>query len=332
MDHIVKKIDDFYKRLEKSNKWKIIQPILVDYGATIAFIFLISFNILFTPNFFQISTFLLIIKQTTSLIFVAVGMTILISMGGTDISVGSIMAFSGILIVQMLVMGMNFYVSIILAFIICALVGTFNGVIISKVGIQPIILTLVMQIVLRGFTVMLAKSTVIPLHKYKLLYRLGIMRVAGDIPIQVFFFAFAVIIAFLLIKKSVFGKYIEAIGSSRKAAHLTGIRTDFIMILAYILSALFASFAGLLEMSRTAALDPNLLGKNFELDAIASVAIGGTSMAGGKAHVLGTIMGCVIMTMIGTTVNMNNVPFAVSNIIKAGIIVFSLAIQHKSTD
>ncbi len=309
-----------------------LQMFFSEYGAVSAFGLLLLFNILFTPNFFQLSTLFLIIKQTTSLAFVAVGMTMVISLGGTDISVGSMMAFCGILIVTFLKAGLNFFACILISFALCTLIGIFNGIVIAKVHIQPIILTLVMQIVLRGFTVMLANSTVMPLSKYKVLYNLGIMRFGGAIPIQVLFFFGATLLAFLLIKKSILGKYIEGIGSSQKAAHLCGINVDKIIIAVYALSALFASFAGMLEMARTAALDPNLLGKYFELDAIASVAVGGTSMKGGKSKIFGTIIGCIIMTMIGTTVNMNNVPFAVANIIKAGIIIFSLAVQYRAAD
>lgn len=324
------------KLLNSPNKQKSqrlsMSKLLSQYGVYIAFVLLLVLNLIVTPNFAQISTLLLIIKQTTSLIFLAVGMTLVISMGGTDISVGSMMAFSGICIASFLKSGMNYCVALLVAFAICALIGAFNGFIIAKVNIQPIILTLVMQIVLRGVTVMLADSTVIPLTKFKALYNMGIKRIWDVIPIQVFFFAGAALIAYLLIKKSILGKYVESIGSNRKAAHLCAIPTMGVMIVVYILSALFAAFAGLLEMSRTAALDPSLLGKYFEMDAIASVAIGGTSMNGGKARVLGSIIGCIIMTMITTTVNMNNIPFAVANIIKAGIIIFALAIQHESAD
>ena len=101
------------------------------------------------------------------------------------------------------------------------------------------------------------------------------------------------------------------------------------IIAVYALSGFLAALGGLMEMSKSGALDPNLLGYQFELDAIASVAIGGTAMKGGKAHILGSIFGCIIMTLITTMVNMNNIPFAYSNIIKSIIIIVSLAVQKE---
>ena len=156
-------------------------------------------------------------------------------------------------------------------------------------------------------------------------------RRAGGVPIQAIFFCIAAILGLFLINRTTLGKYVVAIGGSERAARLAGIRTVLIIVTVYTLSAVFAGMAGILEMARNGALDPSELGKLYELDAIAGVAIGGTSMKGGKARVLGSIMGCVLMIMVGTTVNMNGIPFAVSNIIKAAIIIFSLAIQREKT-
>ncbi len=305
--------------------------IFVEYGAAIALAALILFNIIFTKNFLSVNTLFTIIKQSTPILFTTIGMTIVISAGGTDISAGSMMGFCGIICALSLSAGMNFYLSVLLSLALCALIGIFNGLLIAKAGVQPIILTLVMQIVMRGVTVMLADSKVFPLNSYPEVKTLGLGRLAGGVPIQAIFFCIAAILGLFLINRTTLGKYVEAIGGSERAARLAGIRTVLIIVTVYTLSAVFAGMAGILEMARNGALDPSELGKLYELDAIAGVAIGGTSMKGGKARVLGSIMGCVLMIMVGTTVNMNGIPFAVSNIIKAAIIIFSLAIQREKT-
>lgn len=305
--------------------------IFVEYGAAIALAALILFNIIFTKNFLSVNTLFTIIKQSTPILFTTIGMTIVISAGGTDISAGSMMGFCGIICALSLSAGMNFYLSVLLSLALCALIGIFNGLLIAKAGVQPIILTLVMQIVMRGVTVMLADSKVFPLNSYPEVKILGLGRLAGGVPIQAIFFCIAAILGLFLINRTTLGKYVEAIGGSERAARLAGIRTVLIIVTVYTLSAVFAGMAGILEMARNGALDPSELGKLYELDAIAGVAIGGTSMKGGKARVLGSIMGCVLMIMVGTTVNMNGIPFAVSNIIKAAIIIFSLAIQREKT-
>lgn len=306
-----------------------ITRFIVEYGAAVALLFLIIFNAIFTPNFWNINTFFLVIKQATSLMFVTVGMTIVISAGGTDISAGSMMAFSGVIILMALEQGMPFGIAAFAGIAAGCLIGMFNGILISKAGIQPIIHTLVMQIVLRGFTVMMANSKVVSMLKYPGIRYLGLTRFWDLIPIQMISFIGIALIGYIVIKRSVFGRLVEAVGSNQRAARLCGVRTQYIIIAVYAISGVLAAMGGLLEMSKSGALDPNMLGYQFELDAIAGVAIGGTAMKGGKAHILGSIFGCIIITLITTMVNMNNIPFAYSNIIKSIIIIVSLAVQKE---
>lgn len=304
--------------------------IFVKYGAAIALGFLMVFNIIFTKNFLSINTLFLIIKQATPILFVTVGMTFVISSGGIDISAGSMMAFCGIIVATGITKGGNFALNCIAALFVCALIGVFNGFLIARVGVQPVILTLVMQIAMRGVTLLIAKSSVFVLtdaSKYPEVRLLGLYRFPGKIPVQTVFFVIIISVSLFMVGKTVLGKYIEAAGGNYNAARLSGIKTTSVIIVVYVLSAALAGCGGILEMCRNAALDPSELGKLYELDAIAGVAVGGTSMRGGKANMLGSIMGCIIMIMIGTTVNMNGVPYAVANLIKAGIIIFALAIQ-----
>lgn len=305
------------------------REIFISYGAVIALAVLIVFNGIVTKNFLSLNTLWLVIKQSTPILFMTVGMTFVISSGGIDISTGSIMAFCGIIVSLGITNGGNFWVWCLIGLAACAAIGVFNGFLISSVGVQPVILTLVMQIVMRGVTVLMAKSSVFVLGGYPEIKTLGIYRFPGRVPIQIVFFIFIVIVSVFVLRKTLLGKYVEAVGSNPKAARLTGVRTVAVIITVYVISAVLAGSCGILEMCRNAALDPNELGKLYELDAIAGVAVGGTSMKGGKANIVGSIAGCLIMVLIGTTVNMNGIPFATSNIIKAAIIIFALAIQRE---
>mgnify|MGYP000717155926 FL=1 len=305
------------------------REIFISYGAVIALAVLIVFNGIVTKNFLSLNTLWLVIKQSTPILFMTVGMTFVISSGGIDISTGSMMAFCGIIVSLGITNGGNFWVWCLIGLAACAAIGVFNGFLISSVGVQPVILTLVMQIVMRGVTVLMAKSSVFVLGGYPEIKTLGIYRFPGRVPIQIVFFIFIVIVSVFMLRKTLLGKYVEAVGSNPKAARLTGVRTVAVIITVYVISAVLAGSCGILEMCRNAALDPNELGKLYELDAIAGVAVGGTSMKGGKANIVGSIAGCLIMVLIGTTVNMNGIPFATSNIIKAAIIIFALAIQRE---
>lgn len=305
------------------------REIFISYGAVIALAVLIVFNGIVTKNFLSLNTLWLVIKQSTPILFMTVGMTFVISSGGIDISTGSMMAFCGIIVSLGITNGGNFWVWCLIGLAACAAIGVFNGFLISSVGVQPVILTLVMQIVMRGVTVLMAKSSVFVLGGYPEIKTLGIYRFPGRVPIQIVFFIFIVIVSVFVLRKTLLGKYVEAVGSNPKAARLTGVRTVAVIITVYVISAVLAGSCGILEMCRNAALDPNELGKLYELDAIAGVAVGGTSMKGGKVNIVGSIAGCLIMVLIGTTVNMNGIPFATSNIIKAAIIIFALAIQRE---
>ena len=306
-----------------------LREIFIEYGALIALFGLILFNCIFTKNFRSLNTVFLVIKQATPILFMTIGMTFVISSGGIDISTGSIMAFCGIIVSIGISNGGNFLLWTLIALLACALIGAFNGVLISKVGVQPIILSLVMQIVIRGVTVLMAKSSVFILGGYPEVKFLGLYRLPGRIPIQTVFFIAIIIISVFVLRKTVLGKYIEAMGSNLKASRLVGVDTVILTMTVYIISSVLAGTCGILEMCRNAALDPNELGKLYELDAIAGVAIGGTAMKGGKANIIGSIAGCIIMVLIGTTVNMNGIPFATANIMKALIIIVALAIQYE---
>ena len=138
----------------------------ISYGAVIALAVLIVFNGIVTKNFLSLNTLWLVIKQSTPILFMTVGMTFVISSGGIDISTGSMMAFCGIIVSLGITNGGNFWVWCLIGLAACAAIGVFNGFLISSVGVQPVILTLVMQIVMRGVTVLMATSSVFVLGGY----------------------------------------------------------------------------------------------------------------------------------------------------------------------
>lgn len=302
----------------------------IKYGAVIAMFALIIFNLLFTKNFTSVNALFLILRQTASILFMTVGMTLVIASGGIDISSGSMMAFAGIIVAKnMVASDGNFWLWFLVAMAACALVGLFNGFLIAKTRMQPIILTLVMQITIRGLVLLYSESSTLFLDSYPIIQVLGLHKIGGIIPIQLVYFIILVAISVFFVKKTTTGKAIEAVGSNERASLLSGIRTHKVIIIVYMISAVLAGICGVLEMSRSMVMDPNELGNLKELDAIAAVAIGGTSMKGGKINIIGSVAGCVIMILINATVNMNGIPAAASNLIKAAIIILALAIQRE---
>ena len=308
------------------------REIFMRYGAGIALALLLLINICITRNFLSLNTLWLIVRQATPPLFMAIGMTLVISSGGIDISTGSMMAFAGFIVAKGITSGGNFWLFTILALIACGLVGAFSGFLIGKCKVQPVILTLVMQIVMRGVTVMLAQSNVFPLDR-KTLYPevnlLGVYRFPGDarVPIQLVFFIAVIIIGIILVQKTVLGKRIEAIGGNERAARLSGINTVRVITIVYVLSAVFAACCGILTMCRNAALDPNELGTNYEMDAIAAVAVGGTSMKGGEGSMVGTLIGIFIIGVIANGLNLLGVAQGPQRMVKGLIIVVAVIID-----
>ena len=302
---------------------------IVQHAAIIVLLALLLLNTIITKNFLQLNTIWLLISQSAGLIFPAIGMTIVISSGGIDVSAGSMMSVAAVAFTLMAVQTEMVVFSILFSVVVCTLIGVFNGYMISHWKIQPIILTLVMQMILRGASLLGTSGNAIPLNRFPEAKFLGLYRFPGGMPGQIVPIAIALVVSVFFIKKTRIGKSIESVGDNARAAHLAGIPILGTIILVYATSALLSCVGGLTEMFRTGACDPTTMGLQYETNAIAAVAIGGTSMKGGNAKIIGTVIGTFIISLIGITVNMNNIPFAFSNIVKTAIIVLAVSLQRE---
>ena len=293
------------------------------YGTIYAFLLLVMFNILFTRNFASMGTLWNLTIQVLPTMLTSLGMVLVISSGGIDISVGSVMLTG-----KTPLLGTDTGMAVLAALVVALVLGLFNGVLVACFKIQPIIVTLILYIAGRGIAQLMNNGGTIVFYG-NTFTEIGLYRVGGLVPVQLFVsILFVWIIAFLL-KKTTFGYYVQGIGENGKAARLSGIRTAQVLISVYVISALLAGMAGLFECSRASCADPNAIGQLAEMDAIAAVAIGGTSMNGGKARIMGTIFGALIIQLISIMVNMNNIPFAYSRIFKAAIIILAVYLQRE---
>lgn len=309
------------KSLNAQNKKKKFMRILIDYSPAIVMLILLIFNMIFTPNFAKVNTLVNVSIQMTATMLIALGMTWVIASGGIDISVGSVMAVASMVSVKMLDYGV--VVAILVGLLCGVLSGVLVGLIIAKFEIQPIIVTLPFMIGLRGVAQILNDSKILRFDNdtYVLL---GRYKIGGVIPIQILIMALVIIIMLIITSKTSFGRKIEAVGDNVKAARLTGINITLVFVLIYGTTALLASFAGIIETARIYASDANTIGKSIEMDAIAAVAIGGTSMTGGRPNIIGTFFGAIIMQIVATMVTMNNIPFEYSLVLKGVIIIVAL--------
>lgn len=301
------------------------------FAAPLTILVLIVFNSLFAKNFLNVNTLWNVLNQSTTLAFVAMGMTVVASAGCIDLSMGSIVAFSGMMFTLVLQATGNALLGTLAALLITPVFGVISGYFVGKWKIQPMIATLIMQMIIRGLARTVSNSRTVFLSEYPIMQQLGLYRFKnlGNMPIQVIPLVLIVVITWFLLKKTPFGKKVEAAGANDRATRLSGISSVGIIIMAYVVSALFASIGGVLEVFRLSAMDPATVGIQLEMNAIAAITIGGTSMRGGRARVLGSFLGVLVMTLITTTVNVNGAPFAVANLTKAIVIIVAVAIQSE---
>lgn len=295
------------------------------YGALAALVLLVIINSVFTPNFFDVNNFRNILLQVSPTVLVAVGMTIVIATRGIDLSVGSVMAIASAVAATSLGYGAG--VAILLALAAAAAAGAFNGALISGFRIQPIIVTLALLISGRGVAQVLSNGgQLIPFSNPSFEY-LGKGVLAG-VPVQVIVMAIVVGLAIFLMRATPFGRYVVAVGGNEAASRLAGIKIHRTKIIVYALSGLLAGIAGLIETARLGASDAQKVGLNIELDAIAATVVGGTPLTGGRATVVGTLIGALIMQIITTGFVMNGISYAWSLVIKAAIIIIAVYIQR----
>jgi ribose/xylose/arabinose/galactoside ABC-type transport system permease subunit len=306
------------------------------YGTFAAFILLLLFNLIVTPNFLSWQTLNVNLTQVATIVIVAVGMTLVIATGGIDLSVGSLMAIAGTA-APMIFMGKllpieNMGILIILSFILPVLLvmafGWFNGMLVTRFSIQPIIATLVLFIAGRGIA-QVATNGNLQVFKNPEFQFIAMGRIAG-IPAQVIIMIIVAVLAHCLIRYTVIGRQIIAVGGNEKAARLTGIPVRRVKTFVYIVSGALAGIAGLIVVARNSASDANLVGLGMELDAIAAVAVGGSLLSGGRANIIGTVLGAFVIQLVRYTLLANGVPDAAALIVKAGLIIIAVFIQQRA--
>lgn len=286
---------------------KVLDRVMNVDGIGIIFVYLAVFISLSIacPNFLKFSNIMVGIRQAVYTAIVGFAMTFVISLGGIDLSVGSTVGASGMILAAMILGGYNIYMAIIVVIILGGLVGLINGILVTKLRMAYFIATLGTMSVLRGLIYVYTKG--IPLYglKYPEIQFFG-QGYIGPIPVPIIITLLLLGISCYLFYKTKFGRYTVSIGSNEEAAKLVGINVDKIKILVFVLSGIFCAIAGIILASRSEAAIPTA-GNAYEMDAIAATVIGGTSMSGGKGNMLGTALGAILMATIKNGLSLLNV-------------------------
>lgn len=307
------------------------------YGVVAALVLLVLFNAAVTPNFLSWQTVNVNLTQVCTIVIVAVGMTLVIAAGGIDLSVGSLMAIAGTL-APLIFLGKLLPLppgpALVLAFVLpvaaTALLGLFNGWLVTRFRIQPIVATLVLFIAGRGIAQVMTNGN-LQVFKEPAFQAIGLGRVAG-IPVQVILMTIIVAAAGYVLTRTVFGRQVLAVGGNPQAARFSGIASRRIARRVYVVSGALAGLAGLIVVARNGASDANLVGLGMELDAIAAVAVGGTLLSGGRASVVGTLLGALVIQLVRYTLLANGVPDAAALVVKAMLIILAVWIQQRAKE
>ena len=301
-------------------------------GVFVALILLLIFNIFVTPNFLHMQTLFVNISQVTTIAIVALGMTLVIATGGIDLSVGAVMALSGALApliflspfgVEYPVLGLVAAIALpLMAAMVC---GLFNGVLVSFLGIQPIIATLVLFISGRGIAQVLTNGNLQTFSNPSFSY-LGTGKILG-LPFQGWLTVALALVIYWVVTRTIFGRQLLAVGGNERAAKLSGVPVRSVKIGVYVACSFLAGIAGLIVVAINSASDAARNGNLMELDAIAAAVVGGALLQGGRAPILGAILGAVVIQLVKYTLLANGVEDEVALIAKAAIIVVAVYMQ-----
>ncbi|MBK5074944.1 ribose ABC transporter permease [Budviciaceae bacterium CWB-B4] len=309
-----------------NKEWLLEQKSLI---ALIVLIIVVSF---LSPNFFTIDNLFNILQQTSVNAIIAVGMTLVILTSGIDLSVGSILALTGAVAASLVGLELNVFVALAGALVLGAGIGTITGVIVAKGKVQAFIATLVMMLMLRGATLVYSEGSPINLgftDSAEAFEWFGVGRPLG-IPAPIWIMVIVFIGAWYLLNHTRLGRYIYALGGNESATRLSGISVDRVKIIVYALCGMLTALAGIIEVGRLSSAQPTA-GLGYELDAIAAVVLGGTSLAGGKGRITGTLIGALILGFLSNALNLLGVSAYFQMIVKGAVILLAVLVENRSS-
>lgn len=295
-------------------------------GVVVALALLLVVNAPLTPGFFELTTLFSIGVQAVTTMLVGAGMTLVIATGGVDLSVGSVMAVASAVAATLLPHGVA--AAIAGGLLVAVATGALNGIFIARFGILPIIVTLATMIMGRGAAQVIVAGNPLIVFTNPAFEVLGKGHI-GPVPVQVVVAAAALFAVAAVVRWTPFGRYVLAVGGNERAARLAGVPIARVIVIVYATSGLLAGVAGLIETARLGASDAGTIGNGVELDAIVAAVVGGTPLSGGRARILGTVAGALLMSILNATFAMHLVAPAWSLVVKAALLIVAVYTQQR---
>ena len=304
------------------------KEMLSKLGPLLALIVLIIFVSILSPSFLSLTNLMNLMRQVSTNALIAFGMTFVIITGGIDLSVGSTLALSSAIMAGMIVNGIDPLIAMTVSLIAGFVLGAVNGLLITKGKLVPFIATLATMTIYRGATLVLTDGKPITSLDETFIFQFMGRGYFFGIPFPIVITLVVFALLFVLLHKMSFGRKTFAIGGNEKASFIAGVKSNKIKIFVYSISGVLASLAGIILTSRLNSAQPTA-GESYEMDAIASVVLGGTSMSGGKGRIFGTLIGALIIGTLNNGLNLLGVSTFYQQIVKGIVIIIAVLIDRR---
>ena len=315
--------------MKKSNASKSfsLSQNLFKFGIVYLLIIQIIVASLLSKNFLTGSNMINVIRQASTTVIAALGMGMIIIIGGFDLSVGSVTALAGMLVAGAMVKwGFSVPLAVLFTLAVGFLYGFLNGIIIGKFQISPMIVTLATMNAARGIAMLYEDGAQI-IGLPSAFAKIGRGYILG-LPVPVWIMFVLIILVYLVVSKTVFGKYLYAIGGNEKVARMAGINVMATKVLAYSLCSVMASVVGIIYAARLNMGDPTV-GEGVEMDAIASAVLGGINLYGGRGNILGAVAGALFISVLSNALNLIGISSFWQLVVKAFVLIVAAMIYTK---
>ncbi|EPR26832.1 MULTISPECIES: ribose ABC transporter permease [Geobacillus] len=310
--------------MEAKRKWDVKK-----LGPLIGLFLLCIVLSILSDDFLTMDNWLNLLRQVSINALIAFGMTFVILTGGIDLSVGSVLALSSAITAGMMAQGMNGFVAILVGLLAGMVMGVLNGVIITKGKVAPFIATLATMTAFRGLTLVYTDGRPITgFASDDIMFQMIGRGYFFGIPVPIILMLMVYIALYVVLKKTTFGRHTYAVGGNEEASRLSGLRVDRLKIYVYALTGTLSALAGLILTSRLNSAQPTA-GTAYELDAIAAVVLGGTSLSGGRGWIFGTLVGALIIGVLNNGLNLLNVSSFYQQVIKGAVILLAVLLDRR---
>jgi ribose/xylose/arabinose/galactoside ABC-type transport system permease subunit len=314
----------------EKGKTKLLFKILKEtfmkkYGILFVLILMVVVLSIVSPTFRTPNNWISILQQISINGVLALGMVFVITAGGIDLSIGSMLALTSVIVGRVLNSGGSIGTAISLSITMCAICGLFNGYLVAKLNMFPFVVTLSTQFVIRGIAFIVSKGKSVTLVDVNF-RKIGLGRLNGIIPHSILIVLFVIIMAYILLHWTRFGRYIYAVGGNIHAATASGVNVLWTRVFSFLIMGVCSGIAGVILTSRINAAQPNI-GTGYETDAIAACVIGGTSFAGGISTIPGTVIGIIIIGVIYNGMNLLKIDSYYQTVVKGVLIIIAVLLD-----